>query len=109
MNLYLRANRITGAEDKVTAVLSRLCGGTAEAFAQQKLDEIDEQDNTPSRNAFEAEIRLVYQDKTREADTEWRIETFIQCYNLGLLTRSNCDRNSRQPCIFSSPLTRGSN
>jgi len=34
MKLYLRANRITGAEDKVIAVLSRFCGGTAGAFAQ---------------------------------------------------------------------------
>ena len=25
-----------------------------------------------------------------------------------LLTRSNCGRNPRQPCILSSPLTRGS-
>jgi len=33
MRLYLKANRITGAEDKVTAVLSRFRGGTAEAFA----------------------------------------------------------------------------
>jgi len=70
MKLYLRANRITGAKDKVTAVLSRFCGGTAGVFAQQKLDEIDEQDNTPSWDAFEAEIKLVYQDKTRKANAE---------------------------------------
>ena len=70
MKLYLKANRITGTEDKVTAVLSRFHGGTTGAFAQQKLDEIEEQDNTPSWDAFEAEIKLIYQDKTREADTE---------------------------------------
>ena len=78
MKLYLKANRITGTEDKVTAVLSRFHGETAGAFAQQKLDKIDEQDNTPSWDAFEAEIKLVYQDKTREADAEWHIETFTQ-------------------------------
>ena len=33
IRLYLKANRITGAEDKVTTVLSRFCGGTAGAFA----------------------------------------------------------------------------
>ena len=32
----------------------------------------------PSWNAFEAEIKLIYQDKTREADAEWRIKTFTQ-------------------------------
>ena len=30
------------------------------------------------------------------------------CYDSELLTRSNCDRNSRQPCILSSPPVRGS-
>jgi len=78
MRLYLKANRIIGAEDKVIAVLSRFHGGTAGAFTQQKLDEIEEQDNTPSWDAFEAEIKLIYQDKTREANAEWHIETFTQ-------------------------------
>jgi len=78
MRLYLKANRITGAEDKVTVVLSRFRGGTTGAFAQHKLDEIEEQDDTLSWDAFEAEIKLIYQDKTREADAEWCIEMFIQ-------------------------------
>jgi len=78
MRLYLKANRITGAEDKVTAVLSRFHEGTAGAFAQQKLNEIEEQDDTPSWDAFEAEIKLIYQDKTREANAEWHIKTFTQ-------------------------------
>jgi len=42
MRLYLKANRITGAKDKVIAVLSRFHGGTAGVFAQQKLDKIEE-------------------------------------------------------------------
>jgi len=70
MKLYLRANRITGAEDKVMAVLSRFRKGTAGAFFQQKLNEINKQDDTLLWDAFEIEIKLVYQDKTREADTE---------------------------------------
>ena len=32
----------------------------------------------------------------------------IVCYNSEPLTRSNCDKNPRQPCILSSSLTRGS-
>jgi len=70
MRLYLKANRIIGAKDKITAVLSRFRGGTAGAFAQQKLNEIKEQDDTPSWDAFEAEIKLIYQDKTRKANAE---------------------------------------
>ena len=81
MRLYLKANRITGAEDKVTAVLSRFRRGTAGAFAQQKLDEIEEQDDTPSWDAFKAEIKLIYQDKTREANAEWHIEMLPKVEN----------------------------
>jgi len=33
---------------------------------------------------------------------------YLLCYDSELLTRSNCDRNSRQPCILSSPPVRGS-
>ena len=34
--------------------------------------------------------------------------TYAICYDSELLTRSNCDRNPRQPCILSSPPVRGS-
>jgi len=78
MKLYLRANKITDADKKIIAVLGRFRGGTAGAFAQQKLDRLDEGDDTPSWDAFEAELQLVYSDKTKEADVEWRIETFTQ-------------------------------
>ena len=76
MKLYLRANKVTDADEKIIAVLGRFQGGTVGVFAQQKLDKIDGEDDTPSWDVFEAELRLVYSDKIKEADTEWRIETF---------------------------------
>ena len=78
MKLYLRVNKVTDTNKKIITVLGRFQGGTAGAFAQQKLDKIDGGDDTPSWNAFEVELQLVYSDKTKEADTEWHIETFIQ-------------------------------
>ena len=78
MKLYLRANKITDADEKIITVLGRFWGGTARAFAQQKLNRLDGGDDTPSWDAFEAELQLVYSDKTKEADTEWCIETFTQ-------------------------------
>jgi len=78
MKLYLRANKITDADEKIIAVLGRFQEGTAGVFAQQKLDRLNGGDDTPSWDAFEAELQLVYSDKTKEADTEWRIETFTQ-------------------------------
>jgi len=78
MKLYLRANKVTDADKKIIAVLGRFRKGTAGAFSQQKLDKIDGGDDTPSWDAFEAELQLVYSNKTKEANTEWRIETFTQ-------------------------------
>jgi len=76
MKLYLRANKVIDANEKIIVVLGRFQGGTAEAFAQQKLNKIDREDNTPSCNAFEAELQLVYSNKTKEADAEWYIKIF---------------------------------
>jgi len=78
MKLYLRANKITDADEKIITVLGRFRGGTAGAFAQQKLDRLDGGDDTPSWDAFEAELQLVYSDKTKKANVEWHIETFTQ-------------------------------
>jgi len=41
MKLYLRANKVTDTNEKIIAVLGRFQGGTAGAFAQQKLDKLD--------------------------------------------------------------------
>ena len=78
IKLYLRANKVTDTNEKIIAVLGRFWGGTAGAFAQQKLDKIDRGDDTPSWDVFEAELQLVYSDKTKEANAEWHIETFTQ-------------------------------
>ena len=78
MKLYLRANKVTDADEKIITVLGRFRGETAGAFAQQKLDKIDREDNTLSWDAFEAELQLVYSNKMKEANAEWHIETFTQ-------------------------------
>ena len=70
IKLYLRANKVTDTNEKIIAVLGRFWGGTAGAFAQQKLDKIDGGDDTPSWDVFEAELQLVYSDKTKEANAE---------------------------------------
>jgi len=70
MKLYLRANKVIDADEKIIAILGRFRGGTTGAFAQQKLNKIDKRDDTPSWDAFKAELQLVYSDKTKEADAE---------------------------------------
>ena len=78
MKLYLRVKKVTDANKKIIVVLGRFWGGTAGAFAQQKLNKIDGGDDTPSWDAFKAELQLVYSDKTKEVDAEWCIKTFTQ-------------------------------
>jgi len=78
IKLYLRANKVTDVDEKIIVVLERFQGGTAGAFAQQKLDKIEQNNDTPSWDAFEAELQLVYSDKTKEANAEWHIEIFTQ-------------------------------
>ena len=80
MKLYLRANKVTDADEKIIVVLGRFQGGTAGVFAQQKLNKIDEGDNTLSWDAFEAELQLVYSNKTKEANTEWCIVSQMVTY-----------------------------
>ena len=78
MKLYLRVKKVTDADEKIIVVLGRFQGETTGAFSQQKLDKIDGEDNTPSWDAFETELQLVYSDKTKEADAEQYIKTFTQ-------------------------------
>jgi len=78
MKLYLRANKVTDTNEKIIAILGKFQGGTAGAFTQQKLDKIEQDNDTPSWDAFEVELQLVYSDKTKEADAEWCIKIFIQ-------------------------------
>ena len=46
-------------------------------YTQKKLDEIDEED-TQNWKDFVQEIKNMFSDKTRTADTEWKIEIFKQ-------------------------------
>jgi len=59
MKLYLRANKVTDANEKIITVLGRFQGETAGAFTQQKLDKIDGGDDERGK-------RDVYCDKQVE-------------------------------------------
>jgi len=78
MKLYLRANKVINTNEKIIAILERFHRGTARAFAQQKLNKIKQDDNTPSWDAFKAKLQLVYSNKTKEANAKWHIKTFTQ-------------------------------
>ena len=47
-------------------------------YAQQKLDELDEELGTQDWDDFVKELKMTFSDKTKAADDEWKIETFKQ-------------------------------
>ena len=78
MRLFLKSNRVIETDNGITAILVYLRGGITDIYAQKKLDELDEETGTQNQNNFVQEIKKIFSDKTKTADTEWKIKTFKQ-------------------------------
>jgi len=78
IRLFLKSNRVTGMNDRITAILACLRGGVAGIYAQKKLDKFDEDNNTQDWDEFVKEFKTTFSDKSKAADAEWKIETFKQ-------------------------------
>ena len=78
IRLFLKSNRVNGTDDRITAILARLRGGVAGIYAQKKLDELDKDNGTQDWDEFVKEIKIMFSDKFKAADAEWKIKTFKQ-------------------------------
>ena len=78
IRLFLKSNRVNGTDDRITAILTRLRGGVAGIYAQEKLDELDEDNNTQNWEEFVKKLKTMFSDKSKAADAEWKIEIFKQ-------------------------------
>jgi len=78
IRLFLKSNRVNGTDDRITAILAHLRGGVAGIYAQKKLDELDKDNNTQDWDEFVKELKMTFSDKSKAADTKWKIETFKQ-------------------------------
>jgi len=78
IRLFLKSNRVTGTDDRITAILARLRGGVAGIYAQKKLDEFDKDNGTQDWDEFVKEFKTTFSNKSKTADAEWKIETFKQ-------------------------------
>ena len=78
IRLFLKSNRVTGMDDKITMILARLRGGVAGIYAQKKLDEFDEDNDTQDWEEFVKEFKTTFSNKSKAADAKWKIETFKQ-------------------------------
>ena len=78
IRLFLKSNRVNGTDDRITVNLACLRGGVVGIYAQKKLDELDEDNNTYDWDDFVKELKITFSDKSKAADAEWKIETFKQ-------------------------------
>ena len=78
IRLFLKSNRVNRTDDRITAILARLRGGVAGIYAQKKLDELDKDNDTQDWDEFVKELKMMFSDKLKVADAEWKIETFKQ-------------------------------
>ena len=78
IRLFLKRNRVNGTDNRITAILACLRGGVAGIYTQKKLNELDEDNDTQDWDEFVKELKMMFSDKSKTADTKWKIETFKQ-------------------------------
>ena len=78
IRLFLKSNRVNGTNNRITVILAHLREGVAGIYAQKKLNELDKDNNTQDWDDFIWEIKNTFSDKSKAADTKWKIETFKQ-------------------------------
>jgi len=70
IRLFLKSNRIIETDDRITAILAHLRGGVAGIYAQQKLNELDEELGTQDWDEFVKELKMTFSNKTKAADAK---------------------------------------
>ena len=78
IRLFLKSNRVNRTDDRITVILARLRGSVVGIYAQKKLDEFDEDNDTQDWDEFVKEFKTTFSDKSKAVDAEWKIETFKQ-------------------------------
>ena len=78
MRLFLKSNRVMKTNNRITVILACLRGGIVGIYAQKKLDKLDKETKTQDWEEFVWEIKTTFSDKTKVADTKWKIKTFKQ-------------------------------
>ena len=67
IHLFLKSNKITATNNKITIVLAQLRKGIIRIYIQKKIDQIEEEDNIQDWNEFIKKVRTVFSDKSKVA------------------------------------------
>ena len=78
IQLFFKNNRVIETNDRITVILACLRKDIVGIYAQKKLDELDEELGTQDWDDFVKEIKMIFSDKMKVTDAEWRIESFKQ-------------------------------
>ena len=74
--MFLKSNRVMETNNRIIAILACLRGDVVGIYTQRKLDKLDEKLGIQDWKDFIKEIKTTFSDKTKAADTEWKIESF---------------------------------
>ena len=78
IRLFLKSNRVIETDDRIIVILACLRRDIAGIYVQQKLNELDKELGTQDWDDFVKELKMIFSDKIKAADTEWKIEMFKQ-------------------------------
>ena len=74
--LFLKSNRVVATDNKITAVLAQLRGGIAGIYMQKKINKLEDEEDVQDWEEFVKEVKTAFSDKSKAADTKWKIKTF---------------------------------
>jgi len=67
---------VTEKNNKIIVVLAQLRGGISEIYTQDKINQMEEKEDSQNWNEFIREIKIIFSDKSKITDTECKIEPF---------------------------------
>ena len=64
--------------NRITIILAYIREDVAGIYAQKKLDQIEDKEDTQDWKKFVREIKTMFSDKSKAADAKWKIKMFKQ-------------------------------
>ena len=68
IQLFLKSNRVTGIDNRITTILACLRRSVAGIYAQKKLNELNKEIDTPNWKEFIRELKTIFSNKSKVAD-----------------------------------------
>jgi hypothetical protein len=76
MKLFLKFNKVNSPDMKITAIISRMRGGTAGNFATHWTDKVVNTDDTMDWKAFDDNLTESFSMGNEKETAQWKIESF---------------------------------